>query len=559
MRTFTTFKIALASTLFFFLFTMVSFAQKATLFENFEAKEWNGTTYALRKVTDNLGIWTVSGVCITTDDADRKHGERSIRLRGNSGDNCHFQMDFDKTNGIGEATFYYASYSTHSGGQIVIYYSINGGNSWISCGSVTSPAWSGAMSKATFTLNIPGNVRVKIIREGGLKNGTTVNIDDLNLTDFICDNCVLPPTFNPPGGIQSSAINVTIASVTEGATIRYTLDGTDPNASSTLYSTPIPVSESTTIKAKAWKTGMDESSISGAIYTFPQSVGTLAELRALAPELGEPAGTTIYQYTGKAVVTHLQTYRNVKYIQDATAAMYIYDPDGNLKNNLEKGDIISNLCGTLTNYFGMLEFIPIEGECSVLGIYEPVQETIITVSQLDNNPNNPIQAKLIRINGVFFTQPGNFETGKYYHLKENNITYDSVVYTDNYDAIYIGKPIPATTIACNLLGVCYFKGGLDIETRNRIVILDEGFLSISDINKSAIKLSPNPANNFVNIVTGSTMKLEIYSLIGNLIVVENLNMGQNIISVSNYPAGVYILKMIDVNNGQSYIQKLVVK
>ena len=559
MRKFTFLKATLLSASMLFLFTVVSFAQGSTLFQDFEAKEWEGGTYTLRTVTDNLGTWTISGVG-KPDDKDRKHGERSIRLRGNTGDNCHIQMDFDKPNGIGEASFYYASYSTHKDGQIKLYYSTDGGTGWVSGGSVTAPAWSGEMLKATFALNIPGNVRVKIVREGGLKNSTSVNVDDLNLTDFICENCVIAPTFNPPGGVQSGPVNVTITSATAGATIRYTLDESDPDESSPLYSTAIPISETTIIKAKAWKDGMDASSISGASYVFPQAVNSLAALRALAPEYkeGNNAGKTIYIYTGKAVVTHIQDYNNVnvRYIQDGSAGILIYDNKGDLKSKWETGDLITNLSGTLSNYWGLIEFIPLEGECKAIDIEHKVAPTLISVSNLDRDYNNPIQAKLIKVENVLFTTTGTFGKGSYYALKQNNMTYDSVVFNDKWEADYIGDPIP--TYAVNLVGVCKYVYGL-----NRLVMLDKANkvinVKISDYNKSAIKLSPNPANSFVNIITGSAMKLEVYSLLGTLVAVDNLHEGDNIISVSNYPAGVYIMKMIDVGSGQTFMQKLIVR
>jgi hypothetical protein len=92
-------------------------------------------------------------------------------------------------------------------------------------------------------------------------------------------------------------------------------------------------------------------------------------------------------------------------------------------------------------------------------------------------------------------------------------------------------------------------------------MLDKGndVVKITDYNQSIITFAPNPANSFVNIVTGTNMKLEIYSVIGNLIATENLSEGSNTVPISNYPAGIYLMKLIDVSNGQSFVQKLVVQ
>lgn len=378
------------------------------------------------------------------------------------------------------------------------------------------------------------------------------------------DPMVATPSMDPPGGTYSEPINVTITTTTDGATIRYTLDGSDPDESSTLFSTPIPVSEQTTIKAKAWKEGYIESSTRTATYNFPQAITTLAELRALAPGLGQPDGTTVYRYTGRAVVTQVQNFNNVKYIQDETAAIMIFDPGpasgtpGKI-TGVELRDQITNLSGTLATYFGMVQLKPVEN-CSTVGWDHQVPATQITLAQLDDNHANPIQAKVVKVEQVSFTQTGSFATGTYYNLIQNGTQYDSVVYTDKYEADYIGAAIPTTLI--NIFGVVNFKGGATIPTKNRIIPFDNSngvVLGINHINPSAIKLSPNPASNFVNVVVGTPMTLEIYGIMGNLIATETLNEGSNIISISNYASGVYIMKTIDNSTKQVFTQKLVIQ
>jgi hypothetical protein len=239
--------------------------------------------------------------------------------------------------------------------------------------------------------------------------------------------------------------------------------------------------------------------------------------------------------------------------------MYIYDQSGIIQQGIEVGDLITGVSGTLTNYFGMIELIPTD-KCTVVDIGKQVPTTPITAEQLDNNHNSDIQAKVVTIKNVVYTQSGVFENGKYYNLKENNLVRDSVVYTDNFDTDYIGDQIP--TVSVNVNGVILFKGGTGIETRNRIVPLDKSnniILGINNFNKSVIKLSPNPANSFVNIVIDSPMKLELYGILGNLITTDYLYEGTNTISVSNYPAGLYLMRLIDKNTGETYVQKLVVQ
>ena len=79
---------------------------------------------------------------------------------------------------------------------------------------------------------------------------------------------VATPTFNPPGGSYSSPQNVTISCSTSGATIRYTTNGSNPTSLSPTYTSPISVTSSTTIKAKAFKSGWNDSQFASASFTI---------------------------------------------------------------------------------------------------------------------------------------------------------------------------------------------------------------------------------------------------------------------------------------------------
>lgn len=79
---------------------------------------------------------------------------------------------------------------------------------------------------------------------------------------------VATPTFSPAAGTYNSPQTVTISCATGGATIRYTTDSSTPNSSSAVYSGPITVSSTTTIKAYATASGMTDSAIASATYTI---------------------------------------------------------------------------------------------------------------------------------------------------------------------------------------------------------------------------------------------------------------------------------------------------
>ena len=76
------------------------------------------------------------------------------------------------------------------------------------------------------------------------------------------------PTFNPAGGAVEAGTKVAITSATEGATIFYTTDGTEPGIESTEYTGEIEITTAVTIKAIAVKEGLNNSVVATATYTI---------------------------------------------------------------------------------------------------------------------------------------------------------------------------------------------------------------------------------------------------------------------------------------------------
>ena len=87
---------------------------------------------------------------------------------------------------------------------------------------------------------------------------------------------VATPTFTPVAGTYTTARNVSISCATPGSQIRYTTNGTEPTASSAVYSTPIncPLNSTTTIKAKGFKTEWTPSATATGVYVITGTVTT---------------------------------------------------------------------------------------------------------------------------------------------------------------------------------------------------------------------------------------------------------------------------------------------
>ncbi len=75
------------------------------------------------------------------------------------------------------------------------------------------------------------------------------------------------PEFTLVPGIYTNAVQVGLTSPTLGATIRYTLDGSTPTAGSGLiYTGPISISSSTTVRALATTAGLTDSQVVTGVY-----------------------------------------------------------------------------------------------------------------------------------------------------------------------------------------------------------------------------------------------------------------------------------------------------
>ena len=83
------------------------------------------------------------------------------------------------------------------------------------------------------------------------------------------DTKVATPVITPADGATFSGASqeVTISCTTAGATIYYTTDGSEPTTSSTEYSAAFNISASTTVKAFAVKSNLENSSIASATIT----------------------------------------------------------------------------------------------------------------------------------------------------------------------------------------------------------------------------------------------------------------------------------------------------
>jgi hypothetical protein len=92
---------------------------------------------------------------------------------------------------------------------------------------------------------------------------------------FTFSSQTAPVTFSPGGGTYGAAQTVTLSDADTSAKIYYTTDGSTPTSASTLYSTPIQVTVSKTIKAIAIDPALQNSNVTTAAYVIQAGGNTI--------------------------------------------------------------------------------------------------------------------------------------------------------------------------------------------------------------------------------------------------------------------------------------------
>jgi hypothetical protein len=133
-------------------------------------------------------------------------------------------------------------------------------------------------------------------------------IDASGCVDF---NSVDVPVFSVASGNVEEGTKVAISCATEGAAIYYTTDGSTPSATNgTLYTAPIEILETTTIKAIAVKEGQTDSPVVTATYVTATAATSVNQ--NFDAETAIPADWSQVQIEGTKT-WYVTTYNNNNY------------------------------------------------------------------------------------------------------------------------------------------------------------------------------------------------------------------------------------------------------
>jgi len=134
-----------------------------------------------------------------------------------------------------------------------IYYTLNGTDPTPVSNQYSTPLY--------FGLNTTTEVRARAYKNYWMPSDVSVHI-------YTITGTVPTPIFNPPGGVYNDSIDVVISCNLPVAVIHYTMDGSNPDENSPIFSIPIHLAQDTliVIKAKAYKTDWNPSEIASATY-----------------------------------------------------------------------------------------------------------------------------------------------------------------------------------------------------------------------------------------------------------------------------------------------------
>jgi hypothetical protein len=128
-----------------------------------------------------------------------------------------------------------------------------------------------------------------------------------SVTTGVYTIAAVAPAFSPVAGTYTGAQSVTISSTTSGASIRYTTDGSTPTSTTgTVYSAPVSIAATTTLKAIAYKSGLANSAVTTGVYT----------IAVAAPAFNPVAGT--YTGTQSVTITSATSGASIRYTTNGT-------------------------------------------------------------------------------------------------------------------------------------------------------------------------------------------------------------------------------------------------
>ncbi len=244
-------------------------------------------------------------------------------------------------------------------------------------------SWTGSAEAVTFTCSANAQIETILIK-----------VEDKPAVE------VAAPVITPETGTYSGEQTVTITA-TEGHSIYYTLDGTEPSDAATPYEAPFTVSSTTTIKAIATNDDDVPSAVTSVTITIMPSYTTIADM---LKDITSDKVDVVYTFENLLVMGVAKA--NV-YVSDGTNAFLLYAYDAPFK----AGDMISgSVAGQLYLYNNLPE-LSLTGDkwanVTVISSDNEVKPAVKTIAEVtDANLNEYVRLEelsFVEVDGSNYT------------------------------------------------------------------------------------------------------------------------------------------------------------
>ena len=273
-------------------------------FENQTAGTTYNQTQTYTAANSNAGIaWSMYYGTVSTN--DKIAGSNSAQMRWYSSATSSLGYIKTTTPISGLQSIDFKARVSTTDVKMSVWYSTNGEDWTLKDENLT---FSAASSGLPFSSTINGTIGTDYYIKIGVGDGGTAPssgsykliIDEVQfnyqagaITTYYLSapSCDVPtcstPTISPnSGNFYGESQEVTIECTTEGASIYYIINGDDPT-NGTLYEEPFSVTETSTVKAIAIKSGMNNSPIAEKTYTKIVPLATMADVQAAATSTDE--------------------------------------------------------------------------------------------------------------------------------------------------------------------------------------------------------------------------------------------------------------------------------
>lgn len=248
--------------------------------------------------------------------------------------------------------------------------------------------------------------------------------------------------------------------------------------------------------------------------------------------------TTIYRVSGEAVMSFKHSSGNSKYFQDSKGGVLIYDTKGLITTELNEGDGVKNLTGTLDTYGSVMELIPVKN-VTVNSTNNALTPVVLTIADYKANKDK-YESMLIRLN-----QLTNISGKTAWGTSKSNFNFtdgtDTLVLRTNYTGLdYMTATTNIPEGAVNYVGLALeYNGTVQFFPR-----------SLTDINVTTA-LPKRPAaqatlnvfgnNGQLTVVAKQGQIIEVYNVLGRKVTSVVAHEGNNTLSLT--PSQLYLVRV----------------